>query len=138
MTEPLDLWIARKEGLRLRPYHDKHGFMTIGYGHNLQANGITIAIADQLLSNDIAEAKKLVDRNLAWTANVDPARRDAFYHLCFWIGIGKLLGFVKMMAAAKAGDWKLAANEVLNSALHDDIPERAEEIANRLLKGDAT
>lgn len=136
MTQPLDQWIAASEGLRLRPYNDMHGFLTIGYGHNLSSNGISIAIADMLLDADIASAQKDVIRNLPWVLNASEPRQDAFVHLCFWIGIGSLLGFTKMLAAARDGDWDTAVQELLNSALHADIPGRCEDIANRLLTGE--
>lgn len=136
MTEALDHWLMRCEGLRLKPYNDQNGFCTIGYGHNLAVNGITISMADQMLDNDISSAQKDVIRNMPWVLGLDEPRQDAFVHLCFWIGIGSLMGFKKMIAAAQADDWQDAANEILNSKLHDDIPERATEIANRLLTGE--
>lgn len=136
MAESLDQWLRRSEGLRLKPYMDTKGRLTIGFGHNLDANGITIAIANSILEADIALAKKNVIDYLPWILNFSPARQDAFYHLSFWIGIGKLLEFTKMLGAAKAEDWDRAVQELLNSALHNDIPIRTEEIANQLLKGE--
>ena len=41
------------EGLRLKPYHCTAGALTIGYGRNLDAVGITEAEADILLKADI-------------------------------------------------------------------------------------
>lgn len=136
MTEDLSHWLMRCEGLRLKPYNDTHGYCTIGFGHNLSTNGIPIEIADRLLDIDIANAQKQVLTNLPWVANIDLSRNDALVHLCFWIGIGALMGFKNMLLAAESGDWQTASNEVLNSHLHDDIPERCDEIATRLLKGD--
>lgn len=136
MTQLLDQWIMGKEGLRLKAYNDSHGFLSIGYGHNLAVNGISIAIADQLLDDDIANAKKDVARNLPWALIMDTPRYEALVHLCFWIGIGSLLGFQKMLAACQSGDWQTAHDELLNSTLYNDIPERTVEIANRLLTGE--
>ena len=110
--------------------------MTIGFGHNLSVNGIPIEIADRLLDLDIAAANKSIMNDLPWILNIDSPRRDAIVHLCFWIGIGALLGFKKMLAACESGDWQTAHDEVLNSRLYGDIPERATEVANRLLTGD--
>ena len=41
------------EGLRLKPYNCPSGHLTIGYGHNLEANGITLEIAEELLKTDL-------------------------------------------------------------------------------------
>ena len=136
MKEALDHWLMRCEGLRLKPYNDEVGCLTIGYGHNLSANGIPITIADQLLDSDILNAQKDVLRNLPWVMSLDEPRQDAFTHLCFWIGIGSLLNFKKMLAAAQAGDWQTAHDELLNSNLFNAIPQRATEVANRPLTGD--
>jgi len=45
------------EGLKLKPYTDTEGHLTIGFGHNLD-NGITIKQAYALLADDIDTAKK--------------------------------------------------------------------------------
>jgi lysozyme len=135
MTLSLDQWIIQKEGLKLKPYADTRGFITIGFGHNLSANGISINIATQLLNGDIAAANNAVTHDLPWVLQLDAPRRAAIVHLCFWIGIGSLLGFTKMLAACQAGDWQAASQELLDSNLHDTIPERTEEIATRLLTG---
>lgn len=135
MTIPLDQWLRQCEGLKLKPYTDPHGYLTIGYGHNLSANGIPLSIAGDLLDSDIATANDAVTHDIPWILTLDQPRREAIVHLCFWIGIGSLLGFTKMLAALQAGDWQTAHDEVLQSRLASDIPERAGEIANRLLTG---
>ncbi len=40
--------IKRHEGLSLKPYMDSRGFLTIGYGRNLDANGISKSEAEYL------------------------------------------------------------------------------------------
>lgn len=136
MTKPLDQWIMAAEGLRLKPYNDTHGFCTIGYGHNLSENGISILMADQLLDWDISCAQKAVIRNMPWVMSLDEPRQDAFVHLCFWIGIGSLLSFSKLLKAAQIGNWQGVHDELLNSDLYRDIPERTKDIATRLLTGE--
>lgn len=135
MTLDLTQWIAGCEGLRLRPYTDSYGYLTIGYGHNLSENGITIAIAQALLNSDIVAAQKQVFTNCPWIADIGIARSDALVHLCFWVGIGAFMGFKDMLAAAEAENWQAAHDTLINSTLHAEIPDRCEAIANRLLTG---
>ena len=45
--------LALHEGLRLKPYKCTSGALTIGYGRNLDARGITEAEAEMMLSHDI-------------------------------------------------------------------------------------
>lgn len=136
MTSAVSQWIASCEGLRLKPYKDTMGNLTIGYGHNLSSRGITIDMANLLLEYDINNAQHDLQLNLPWALNLDPVRRDCYIHLCFWMGIGALLGFHKMNWAAQNEDWDTAAQELLNSQLHSDIPKRCEDIANRLKIGE--
>ena len=48
--------IKRHEGLRLKPYLCTAGKLTIGYGRNLETNGISGDEAEYLLKNDIERA----------------------------------------------------------------------------------
>uniref|UniRef100_UPI00398051FD glycoside hydrolase family protein n=1 Tax=Salmonella sp. s60093 TaxID=3159721 RepID=UPI00398051FD len=53
--------LRRDEGLRLKPYRESVGVLTIGYGRNLEANGITEREAGFLLRNDILKAYRVLD-----------------------------------------------------------------------------
>lgn len=52
------------EGLSLKPYRCPAGKLTIGYGHNLEANGISEEIANQLLHEDLDIAESYVLKTL--------------------------------------------------------------------------
>lgn len=134
MTLALDQWITNCEGVKLHVYKDSHGIDTIGVGHNL-ADGIPLNIAYALRDADIASARHEVMAALPWLQCASQSRQDAITHLCFWVGIASLLGFKKMLAAVQCADWQTAHDELINSSLHNDIPERCEQIANRLLTG---
>lgn len=54
------------EGLRLKPYRCPAGKLTIGYGHNLEANGISEAVADLLLISDLKDASETVNKTLGY------------------------------------------------------------------------
>lgn len=55
--------IKRYEGLRLVPYKDPVGIVTIGYGHSGWKGGsITLQKAEELLMEDIAKAQIQVDK----------------------------------------------------------------------------
>lgn len=52
------------EGLSLKPYRCPAGKLTIGYGHNLEANGISEEIANKLLQEDLDNAESQVLKTL--------------------------------------------------------------------------
>lgn len=52
------------EGLRLKPYRCTSNKLTIGYGRNIEDNGITIDEAEYLLNNDVDKCIKQLNLNL--------------------------------------------------------------------------
>ena len=49
--------LERHEGLRLKPYRDTVGKLTVGYGRNLEDVGISRDEADFMLDNDIDQVE---------------------------------------------------------------------------------
>jgi lysozyme len=68
--------LKRDEGLRLKPYVDTVGKVTIGYGTNL-TDGIDQGEAEYLLSNRLNQKRLELLAALPWVA--DLTKRDAAY-----------------------------------------------------------
>lgn len=128
--------LMRHEGLRLMPYVDTVGKVTIGVGRNLTDRGITDAEARYLLDNDItATINSLVV--LPWFPDLDPVRQRAFVDLCFNVGFTRLRGFTAMLAAAARADWPVVADELLDSFYARQVGKRAQTLAGMLRTGEA-
>lgn len=126
--------LLKHEGLRLKPYTDSVGKLTIGIGRNLNDRGITEAEARYLLDNDInACIHDLLA--LTWFPDLDPIRQRVFVDLCFNLGIVRLQGFVKMLDYASRKDWPNAAAELLNSRYAQQVGQRAQTLATMLITG---
>lgn len=129
--------LLRDEGLRLKPYKDSVGKLSIGVGRNLDDVGITHAEAMYLLSNDISEALNgvlnLLDPEV-W-GNLSDNRRRVLVNMAFNLGIPRLSTFKKMLAAVKDQDYVLAAREMLNSKWADQVGARAARLAERMAEG---
>lgn len=126
--------IKKHEGLRFKPYKDTVGKLTIGYGRNLDDNGITLAEAEQMLSNDIqncyAECLKLP----CWN-KLNEARQAVLLDMCFNLGITRMKTFKKMLAALEVGAYNRAAKEMLASKWAMQVKTRATELADIMKKG---
>jgi lysozyme len=118
--------------LRLKPYKDTVGHLTIGYGHNLDARGITPEIAAMLLEEDIAIAVSELRKHFDWFDHLSRPRQDALINMCFNLGINGLLEFSHMLLALDNGDFPTAALHMLNSKWHDELGARVERIARQL------
>ena len=120
--------LKRDEVLRLRPYKDSVGTLTIGYGHNLE-NGISEIEAETLLRADIDIAIAELDRALPWWCDLPRSTTRALVNMCFQLWIVRLLGFKKMLAALERRELRTAADEVLESKLARQTPNRARRVA---------
>lgn len=126
--------IKKHEGLRCKPYRCTAGKLTIGYGRNIEDNGITEAEASFLLENDIKNSEAECRRAFPWFQKLDEIRRGVIIELCFNMGLKRLLGFKKMLAACECGNYNSAANEMLNSLWARQVGKRAKTLAD-LMKG---
>ncbi len=107
--------LIKNEGLKLKPYKDTVGKLTIGVGRNLDDKGISRIEALYLLENDITEVMRQLDANLPWWKTQSDTRKRALIDLCFNMGIGTLLTFKNTLAAWQRGDYDAAGRGLENS-----------------------
>lgn len=123
------------EGFRGRSYRDAVGVLTIGYGRNLEANPLTTDEAQYLLEHDVDRAIRVVRQSLPWTARLDAVRQSVLVNMAFNLGMVKLLGFRRMLEAAKSGDFETAADEMLDSTWAQQVGHRAQRLAQQMRTG---
>jgi lysozyme len=143
--------LRHDEAVRYTRYLDSKGIPTAGVGHNLQAKplpaGWTYPLTDnqvdQLLEGDLDDVYADLDRNLPWWRSLDDVRQRVIANMCFNMGIGRLLGFTNMLAAARIANYSNAALEMLDSKwAREDVgigtpanPGRALRLSNMMRDG---
>jgi len=127
--------LVRDEGLRLKPYVDTVGKLSIGIGRNLDDVGITKAEAYMLAAGDIEGVERDLDRSLTWWRDLSEPRQRAVANLCFNLGISRLLGFKRALAALKAGDYERSADEFLDSLWARQVKARATRVTDLIRRG---
>ena len=135
MAESLTDTLIRHEGMRLEPYQDTVGKLTIGVGRNLDDNGISREEALLLLSNDIDQARAELLSCYPWVASLNQTRQDALINMVFNLGMPRFSKFRKMLAAMEEGDFDQAAQEMLDSRWAEQVKGRAIELARRMAMG---
>jgi lysozyme len=120
--------LLRDEGLRLKPYQDTVGKLTIGVGRNLDDKGISKEEAMYLLGGDISEVEVHLDKQLPWTKNLDRVRYYVLVNLAFNMGISGLLQFKRTLAAIKDQRWEDAATYLLESKYADQTDGKLDGI----------
>jgi lysozyme len=124
--------LVQDEGLRLTPYSDTVGKVTIGYGRNLTDVGISREEASYLLQNDIAGAVGALHVKCPWFPTLSGLRQRVLINLTINCGIEGVLGFRRMIAALRIRDWDEAANELLDSDAARKAPSRYQRLARQL------
>ena len=132
-VETLTQRIERHEGLRLKPYTDTTGKITIGVGHNLTDDGLTLVQVEDIFENDLQTAQDALRRDLPWTDALTPIRREVFVELSFNLGMPRLLLFTTFLSFAEAGDWDHASADLLTTKWAVQVKSRAVELAHLLL-----
>lgn len=135
-TAALRAQLMVDEALRLKPYTDTKGQITIGVGHNLSARGISLELAMQWLDDDMAETIEDVEHAWPWVARLDNVRQHVLLNMAFNLGITKLGTFHRFLDALQAGNYQTAATEMMDSKWADDVGRRATRLATEMLTGE--
>lgn len=131
---PLEIQLMEDEGLRLKPYRDTVGKLTIGIGRNIDDVGISKDEAIYMMRNDIASVQKQLSQLLPFWSNLNTVRQDALTNMAF-MGVPKLMQFKNMLSYLSKGQYDMASKEVLNSKYASQVGDRAARIAKQILFG---
>lgn len=128
--------LQRDEGIRLKPYKDSVGKLTIGIGRNLDDAGITEGEAKTLLVNDLAKVRVRLYGMLPWLSAINPARRAVLENMAFNIGVDGLLAFKQTISLIRAGDYESAGDEMLKSTWARQVGDRAVRLSKQMKTGE--
>ena len=127
--------LKRDEGVVLTLYKCSAGKNTIGVGRNVDDRGITEDESDYLLSNDINLCVKELEGTFAWFQTLSATRQRVMVNMCFNLGLSRLMGFRKFLAAMEAGEWETAGVEMLDSKWAEQVGPRSTRLRDLLLEG---
>lgn len=126
------------EGCRLVAYLDTEGVWTIGYGHTKGVHrGMTISQeqAEALLYGDIEKHNAATHAALPWLKNLDPVRRRVIENMGFNLGVDRLLTFKNTLAYVQSGQYRQAADNMLQSKWASQVKGRAVRLAKEMRTG---
>lgn len=127
-------YVKGHEGLSLMPYYCTANKLSIGIGRNLEDRGISREEALFLFGNDLRLAVSDLYRIFRedWKTFPDNVQL-ALIDMMFQLGLTRFCGFKKTIEYLKAGNWKEAAREMMDSKYARQVPKRAEENRDLLL-----
>ena len=127
--------LKRHEGIKLKPYRDTVGKLTLGIGRNLEDKGISEKEALSMLNNDVDEFYSKLAKKIPWFLNLDDARQNVLVNMAFNLGVGGLLTFKNMLRLVSVGHYQEGAEEMLDSKWAKQVGYRAEELAEQMREG---
>ena len=127
--------IANAEGCKLKPYYCTAGKLTIGYGRNLEAIGITDDEAEGMLRSDITTAHKYAEMLVDNWSLLSELRQEVLTEMVFQLGFKGTSRFKKMLEAIEANDFTTAGIEMLDSRWAKQTPGRARRLAENMTNG---
>jgi lysozyme len=133
--EILKAELERDEGLKLKPYKDTKGILTIGIGKNLESAGISRDEAFYMLTNDINEIFNKIVEKFPWFLNLNYVRQRVLINIAFNVGFNGFLKFEKMLNYCKIADFSKAADEILDSKAGKELIIRYKRLSNMMRLG---
>jgi len=127
--ESVKLQLLNDEGMRLFPYTDTVGKLTIGVGRNIEDVGISKNEAMVLLENDLKKVIGQLNDKIPWWTRLDSVRQEVLINMAFNLGINGLLGFKNTLTAIAEGRYKDASKGMLDSKWAKQVGKRAERLA---------
>lgn len=133
--ERLKQLLIKHEGLKLKPYIDIVGKLTIGVGRNLDDRGISKDEALYMLENDIQIVEKEAREIFENFDELDDVRQEVIINMLFNLGKTRFLTFKKFIKAVKERNFEKAADEMLDSKWARQVGKRAQELSYAMRYG---
>ena len=116
----------------MKPYRDSKGILTIAVGHNLEAHGISPAVADMMLTEDIDRVMTGISKRCPWFIDLTPNRKVVIISMVFNLGISGFLKFTRTIYFIKTRQYVKASEEMLDSQWRLDVGKRANELSRMM------
>lgn len=133
---------AFEGGHQLKMYQDSKGIWTVGVGHNIQDNGISLAVSEMMHKEDLQAAIRECYA-FRWWRGMDDVRQAAIVDMVFNMGMPTFKGFKNTIYYLSEGMYNAAAKEVLiggrpdgKSGYYHDTGRRAEIISKMIETGE--
>ena len=142
MIEQLREELMADEGCVMKIYEDHLGLRTCGVGHLIRPDDPE---SDMEVGAPVSEERvmELFDKDMSWTFrdcirllpefnDLPDEVRLIVANMMFNLGAKRLSGFSRLLAAIEREDWNSAADEMVDSKWHRQVPERSGRLIARM------
>ena len=120
--------------MKLFPYKCPAGKLTIGYGHNLQDNGLSKSACEYILYDDIDEAKRNLKTIFGneFFESLNDSKKIALIDMMFNLGMVKFLTFKRFIFAVETQNWENASYEIIHSRAYEQNKKRYKKLSEQI------
>jgi lysozyme len=122
------------EGFSDKLYKCPTGKLTIGYGHNIEDNGISQVIAEQILVEDVYYSGYIAIEFVNNFYKLNDVRREVLINMAFNLG-NRINQFKNLRNAIEQENFEQAGKEMLNSLWAKQVKGRADRLAKKMVAG---
>tara|TARA_Y100000593_G_scaffold35327_1_gene69162 strand:- start:976 stop:1380 length:405 start_codon:yes stop_codon:yes gene_type:complete len=122
--------IKEHEGFRSRVYKCTEGYDTIGYGFAIKDLELDEDIAEEILLRKLEKLIKRIRDKFDWLDTVPHEVQGVLVNMSYQMGVTGVSKFKKALHAMQMFQWKIAADELLDSRWAKQTPNRAKELSD--------
>ena len=122
--------VKESEGFRDKVYQCTQGYDTIGYGFAVKDLVLDEDIADMILERKLDKLEARIDSKFPFTEDLPRNVKDVVIEMCYQLGVSGFSKFKQTIALLRLGNFKEAADEMLQSRWSRQTPNRAQKLAD--------
>ena len=122
--------IKEHEGFKSRVYKCTEGYDTIGYGFAIKDLELDEDIAEEILLRKLEKLIQRVRAKFKWLDTVPHEVQGVLVNMSYQMGVNGVSKFKKALHAMQMFQWKIAADELMDSRWARQTPNRAKELSN--------
>ena len=122
--------VKESEGFRDKVYKCTAGYDTIGYGFAIKDLIMDEDIAERILIRKLDRLSERIDKKFPFVKDLPIHVRDVVVEMCYQLGVSGFSKFKQTIALLRLGNFKDAADEMLDSRWSRQTPNRAKKLAD--------
>lgn len=128
--------VMKHEGFKPHVYKCSKGFLTVGYGFNLENGWLPKSVADLWLNIKLENIESELSRRIDFWSKLNEARQAVLIDMAYNIGVEGIFKFKKMLCYLDLNDYEMASKEMVNSDWFREVPNRVSELQKIMLTGE--
>ena len=122
--------VKLSEGFRDRVYKDTLDIDTIGYGFAIKDLVLDEDICDMILERKLKSLINRVHKKFPFVEDLPEEAQEVVYEMCYQLGLRGFSKFKKTIQFLRLENYKVCADEMLDSRWARQTPNRAQRLSN--------